>query len=401
MTFFSSIIVFLTNFYIIYLIIYLNTSNIIKWKTDVKIFSILTLTLIFNRGVFIFDYIFSESPTFYNATTPAEQSYVVHLLLFIIPASLFTYLFVLIGISFKKSLFRGCFFLAIPLVTLIFDEIELYQNLSVELGLLFIIFLFYAIELLIKVLSNKELSTLATLWIFTCLYAFSNILGKILYDATSVGNEEIKKFSDGHHIFSANLIIFFIHLVVIFRFQRILTGDLRNEYKSILGTNSKDINFKDDKLEFYFEFRIWNNHGPIPNKLLEGTSKRNALLLETSKSEILNKIRAVERDFICGKISFDVISDMYNFSEALNMNFIALSIYFKPYCLYSYADYIKLLRVLKADYLLRSGFLKKHSVEELSEASYFNNRITLYNNFKKFLDCSIRDRSSEVISASV
>lgn len=398
MTFFSSLIVLLTNFYILYLVFHLNTSNVIKWKTDVKVFAVLTLTLIFNRGVFVYDYIFSDNPAYYNATTSAEQSYLVHLILFIIPTSLFTYLYVLIGTSFKRSLYRGFLFLAIPMLTLIFefDEIELYGNLNIELGLLFLIFLIYAIELLIKVLSNKELSTLATGWVFTCLYAFSNILAKILYKATPVGNEEIQKFSDGHYIFSANLIIFFIHLAIIFRFQRILTGDLRNEYKSILVMKNNENNSM-NKLEFYSEFKIWNNHGPIPDRLLKGISKKNAILLETSKSEILYKIRSLERDFICGEVSFDVFNNMYNLSEALNINFNALAIYFKPYCLYSYTDYIKLLRVLKADYLILSGFLKEHSAEQLSEACYFNNRITLYNNFKKFLNSSIRDRSSEVV----
>lgn len=398
MTFFSSLIVLLTNFYILYLVFHLNTSNVIKWKTDVKVFAVLTLTLIFNRGVFVYDYIFSDNPAYYNATTSAEQSYLVHLILFIIPTSLFTYLYVLIGTSFKRSLYRGFLFLAIPMLTLIFefDEIELYGNLNIELGLLFLIFLIYAIELLIKVLSNKELSTLATGWVFTCLYAFSNILAKILYKATPVENEEIQKFSDGHHIFSANLIIFFIHLAIIFRFQRILTGDLRNEYKSILVMKNNEKNSM-NKLEFYSEFKIWNNHGPIPDRLLKGISKKNAILLETSKSEILYKIRSLERDFICGEVSFDVFNNMYNLSEALNINFNALAIYFKPYCLYSYTDYIKLLRVLKADYLILSGFLKEHSAEQLSEACYFNNRITLYNNFKKFLNSSIRERSSEVV----
>lgn len=389
MTFFTSIVVFLTNLYIVILLFKLNSIRLSNWKPNLIFFLILITLLAFNRGVFIYDYIFSETPSYYNATTPAEQNYLIHLILFIIPSSVYAYLYNLIGNSIRISFLKGGLFLLIPIFSAVFnlDQVEIFYDIDWELMLLIIFSSFFSIDLILFVFRNKELSTLATVWVLTIIYAFANILAKILY-TSALESQETRKFSDGQHMLTANLIIFFIHIVIIFRFRRILTGDINVELSQFRELAKHQEN---ENLSFYKNFKIWNNHGPAGDVKVNGIKNEHISFLENNKAQILKNIRDAERDFIESRIPFEVFENMYNLSQHLGLNMIVLGAYFKPYCLYSFSDYNKVLRVLKGEFLIRSCYLDKHGVDELSQSCSFNNRVTMYNNFKKYIGYSLRE----------
>ena len=61
---------------------------------------------------------------------------------------------------------------------------------------------------------------------------------------------------------------------------------------------------------------------------------------------------------------------------------------FKYHCLYTYPNFIAVLRIEKAKQLIESGYIKINTLEKLSSTVGFENYNTFYTNFKKFTHCT-------------
>ncbi len=107
--------------------------------------------------------------------------------------------------------------------------------------------------------------------------------------------------------------------------------------------------------------------------------------LEKHSSEIYNKINFYEYSVIQKLDEITVIEDFFTLSQKLKVNSAVLALFFEVYCNYSWSKYVKVLRVLRAEYLISNDFLFKNDMNALALKVGFNNRVTLYNNFKDFL----------------
>jgi YesN/AraC family two-component response regulator len=106
--------------------------------------------------------------------------------------------------------------------------------------------------------------------------------------------------------------------------------------------------------------------------------------LEKHSSEIYHKITFYEFSGIQNFNKSTFVDDFYTLSQELRVNSTILELFFRVYCNYSWSKYVKLLRVLRAEFLINNDFLLKNDMNALAFEVGFNNRVTLYNNFKDF-----------------
>ena len=107
--------------------------------------------------------------------------------------------------------------------------------------------------------------------------------------------------------------------------------------------------------------------------------------MEKHSSEIYQKITIYEFSVIQNLGDYPLDNELYALSQKLKVNSAILELFFKVYCNYSWSKYTKLLRVLRAEYLISNDFLLKNDMNALALEVGFNNRVTLYNNFKDAL----------------
>jgi AraC-like DNA-binding protein len=133
---------------------------------------------------------------------------------------------------------------------------------------------------------------------------------------------------------------------------------------------------------------IWRfKHGSDSFKKFTG-DKELIRHLEAHSSEIYQKIYQYEITSIRGLNDNLVCSDLYNLSQKLKINHNILELFFATYNNYSFSRYKRIMRVFRAEYLIENGFLHTNDMNALAEEVGFNNRVTLYNNFKEILGIS-------------
>ena len=383
----------LTNFSVLFRIIKLNRG--FRLKPEVGFLFVLFFIFIINRSVFLSDFFFNESPNYYNLGNAQNlsKSKIVTLLLYMVPATLFSYISAMLGYSYKRSLYIGLPFLITPILQFTgFNNFLVYANLPI-LGFLHVVLsIGYSLIVIGYVIKARSMiSELLFAWIFSCLYAYNNVLLKLI--SGYLYPDSYSPVNEAGHILTANTIIIFIDLALLIKGQRILTGDLRAEQKMELD---KKLSSKEEpNLAWHNTFRIWNLNNNLSK--ISKLTDRERELLENNKAAYIYKINQAEIDFVQAKRDFKFLQNPFYFSQELAIDSKLIDVIFDSFCRFSFSEYSKLMRVMKADFLMRQGFLNNSDVDALAERSYFNNRITLYNNFKKFYGTSIAQHKKEMI----
>jgi len=179
-------------------------------------------------------------------------------------------------------------------------------------------------------------------------------------------------------------ILILLAFALVLQFPRILSGDIGfvENYSRIDEMEKTTLS-----LTSYASLnpQIWRFvHGSFSYRKF--TNDENLINeLKKHSSEIYKKINIYEYSVIQHLEGDTAIEDLFTLSQKLKVNSAVLELFFKVYCNYSWSKYVKVLRVLMAEYLISNGFLLKNDMNTLASEAGFNNRVTLYNNFKDLL----------------
>jgi AraC-like DNA-binding protein len=179
-------------------------------------------------------------------------------------------------------------------------------------------------------------------------------------------------------------ILILLAFAIVLQFPRILSGDIgfvenynridEIEKDVLSSTSYASLNPKVWRfVHGSFSFQKFTNDVNLINEL------------EKHSSEIYHKITLYEFSGIQNLDEDIFVNDLYLLSQKLKVSSTILELFFTVYCNYSWSKYTKLLRVSRAEYLISNDFLFKNDMNALALKVGFNNRVTLYNNFKDFL----------------
>ena len=364
-------------------------------RREVYYLGLLMFCFTANRVSFLFNFFESGGDVVFDLTEQlgVSQTPIFSFLILLLPLFLFTYLFSSLGFS-KKSLIIHLIPLLLVIVVDLYNQTPVIKinNLELKGILLGLISLGYIIEILIRLVKGKNYSDVMVVWVLLLLFIYSSGLTKILYVNSLMQYPGPDTYYDGF-IFS-NIFLGTTFLVVRFKFQRILTCDIRYEFlkKDIL---EKEVS--DRRLQSYRATDIWRSKKVFLSKrALDELSARSRNLIELSSNEILSRLMALEIKFIRGEQDFKPFESIHDLSQQIGYDSELMEFWLSNYCNFSFSEYSKLIRVFRADYLILDGFLFQHKAEQLAEKSYFSNRVTLYNNFKKYLNTTISERSRKM-----
>ena len=127
---------------------------------------------------------------------------------------------------------------------------------------------------------------------------------------------------------------------------------------------------------------IWNRNN-LDNTVNENMKK----YINDNEYQLALKIYEFESKYFSGNSIIKNFNKL-SFSDELNTSTNVLEAYFKLNCKFTISQYLKLIRVIRAEILIQKGFLHNSSIDNLAKVTGFNNRISLYNNYKKYLDSS-------------
>ena len=277
-------------------------------------------------------------------------------------------------------------FLAILIILFIagFFDLPVFGLKKVELILGFM-FLFLLIINLQVFLRAKILDVQFKIWIITvsCIEIISILMAFWQIEDVTIRGNYSTMINNQMNLIIMNILILLAFFLVL-QFPRILSGDIGfvENYTRIDGmkktilssTSSASLNpqlwrFVDGS----FSYHKFTNEENLINEL------------KKHSSEIYNKISLYEYSVILHLEEYTVIEDLFTLSQKLKVNSAVLELFFKVYCNYSWSKYVKVLRVLMSEHLISNGFLLKNDMNTLAVEVGFNNRVTLYNNFKDLL----------------
>ncbi len=124
-------------------------------------------------------------------------------------------------------------------------------------------------------------------------------------------------------------------------------------------------------------FDIWkfNPTRPVEQKHLY----IKTALIESSTDLIYKLIKIQEDDQLIKENNYSI--DFLSSQLAVPKSHLIYL--FNYHCTYRGNDYINLIKVLKAQRLLKAGYLEHKTIESLAQECNFNSRITFFKNFKK------------------
>lgn len=203
---------------------------------------------------------------------------------------------------------------------------------------------------------NKSLKVWLILMIILTLlqYLFANYLSNL---NLSVSHIEILST---YHQFSA--ILWFSIIVYLLLNPGVLYGE-----KHLLAV----LNAKDRE-----GIKIWSEK---PIQPIESADQEMFDKLNIEK--ILFILKSFEKNNI---EDFKEIETLKTLSELLNYPQKHLRLIFKYFSKYTFKEYQNILKINYSISLLKSGYLNKFTLEDLSKKCYYSSRITFHNNFKKF-----------------
>ena len=256
------------------------------------------------------------------------------------------------------------------------------KKIELILGFTFIFLLLINLEVFFL---SKVWDVQFKIWIITvsCIQIISILMAFWQIEVDTIRGGYSTLISNQMNLIIMNILIL-LAFVLVLQFPRILSGDI-----GFVENYSRINEIEEDVLGLtsYASLnpQLWRFiHGSLSYQKF--TNDVNLIHeLEKHSSEIYNKINIYEYSVIQKLDGFTGIEDFFTLSQKLKINSAVLALFFEVYCNYSWSKYVKVLRVLRSEYLINSGFLLNNDMNALAIEAGFNNRVTLYNNFKDLL----------------
>ena len=221
------------------------------------------------------------------------------------------------------------------------------------------------------------------IWIGTITFLTTWTVFRAYFSSQGYSNTDFFEIFNEYAVIT-NIAVTFLLIYTLIN-ERILTGDIYLEEKLIkLSVNQTDYSLFNKNLV------VWEiNSKPIWNRNdLDNTVNENMKkYINDNEYQLALKIYEFESKYFSGNSIIKNFNKL-SFSDELNTSTNVLEAYFKLNCKFTISQYLKLIRVIRAEILIQKGFLHNSSIDNLAKVTGFNNRISLYNNYKKYLDSS-------------
>lgn len=278
-----------------------------------------------------------------------------------------------------------CFFVALIILFVAgYLDYSIFELKKIELILAFTFVFFFFINLEVFFIS-KVWDVQFKIWVITisCVQIIAILMAFWQIEVDVIKGDYSTLISNQMNLIIMNILIL-LSFSLVLQFPRILSGDIGfvENYEKIdqmeqtihKSTSYASLNPKLWRfIHGSFSFQQFTNDEILIKEL------------EKHSSEIYHKITIYELSVIQNLGDYPLVNDLYTLSQKLKVNSAILELFFKVYCNYSWSKYTKLLRVLRAEYLISNDFLLKNDMNALALEVGFNNRVTLYNNFKDVL----------------
>ena len=304
---------------------------------------------------------------------------------FLNPVLLITHFYFLVkpGRLIKGILFY--FFVSLIILFIAgYLEYSLFGLRKIELILAFTFVFFFFINLEVFFIS-KIWDVQFKIWVITisCVQIIAILMAFWQIEVDGIKGDYSTLISNEMNLIIMNILIL-LSFALVLQFPRILSGDIGfvenfDKIEQMEQTIHRSTSYAS------LNPKLWRfTHGSIS---FQKFTNEVILIKELEKhsSEIYQKITFYELSVIQNLGQYDFVTDLYTLSQKLKVNSAILELFFKVYCNYSWSKYTKLLRVLRAEYLINNDFLLKNDMNALALEVGFNNRVTLYNNFKDVL----------------
>jgi len=240
------------------------------------------------------------------------------------------------------------------------------------------------IIIIFKIINKKNRFTAdLKIWIGTITFLTTWTVFRAYFSSQGYSNTDFFEIFNEYAVIT-NIAVTFLLIYTLIN-ERILTGDIYLEEKLIkLSINQTDYSLFNKNLV------VWEiNSKPIWNRNdLENTVNENMKkYIKDNEYQLALKIYEFESKYFSGNSIIKNFNKL-SFSDELNTSTNVLEAYFKLNCKFTISQYLKLIRVIRAEILIQKGFLHNSSIDNLAKVTGFNNRISLYNNYKKYLDSS-------------
>jgi len=333
------------------------------------IFFLIILNIILSRGYIIYNFIKETPQNIFSDTFSPAKKRGTGIFWYVFPGLWYIYVSNFVFINKLKILLLSIIYYSVILGYIIFEFHQFdydfgKSHLFSPISFMFyytLIFVFLIIINKFKTIKHHTLSY--KLWLSYCLLSFSIVLTQIFI---------ISKFETDYSFFREWLIfanlIWVLGLLILILFPRIISGDILTE--------NRILNKRKTSLEFiYSKIHFWSIKKPkIYSKNLK------------NRFQILENIQKIENKIISGNLSLDLLNSQVEFSNICGVNYNTFNSFFNEYGNYSWSKYQKGIKIVYSIYLIKNGFLKDHTLDQLAVEVHFKNRITLYNNFKFFLN---------------
>ena len=240
------------------------------------------------------------------------------------------------------------------------------------------------IIIIFKIINKKNRFTAdLKIWIGTITFLTTWTVFRAYFSSQGYSNTDFFEIFNEYAVIT-NIAVTFLLIYTLIN-ERILTGDIYLEEKLIkLSVNQTDYSLFNKNLV------VWEiNSKPIWNRNdLDNTVNENMKkYINDNEYQLALKIYEFESKYFSGNSIIKNFNKL-SFSDELNIKTNVLEAYFKLNCKFTISQYLKLIRVIRAEILIQKGFLHNSSIDNLAKVTGFNNRISLYNNYKKYLDSS-------------
>jgi len=407
--FFTSIIVFLTALLVItktilYLFDNFNLKKIEKAKTFLTLLITLSFSfLLISRFLIIkrfFTQGYDESTGSLLITNIMAQNITEISLMFLL-VSLYPSILSFYALSVVYNIKKACI-IVLPQFILIFISnfnkstflslVDSLSSIDIENPFISMILFFNLLNTIIiifKIINTKStFSPDLKIWIGVITFLTNWTVFRAFFSSQGYSNVDFFAIFTEYAVVT-NIAVTFLLLYTLIN-QRILTGDIYLEDKLIkLSVNQTDYS------SFGKNLVVWEiNNKPIWDRVNVDDNMQK--YINDNEYQLALKVFKFEEQYFSGNSTFKNF-DKLSFSEELNIKTDVLEGYFKLNCKFTVTQYLKLIRVIRAEILIQKGFLYNNSVEYLADVTGFNNRISLYNNYKKFLGYSPSSGDKKII----
>ena len=347
-----------------------STFTILFIIIDLSVLRIGVLFDIFEWG--IFKYSFKSSFFYFIAGFLNPVLLMLHFSFLVKPSGLI-----------KKFLFIFLIILVILFIAGFFD-FSLFGLKKIEFILAFTFIFLFFINLEVFFLA-KIWDVQFKIWIITvsCIEIISILMAFWQIEVDTIRGSYSTLISNQMNLIIMNILIL-LAFVLVLQFPRVLSGDIGfvenysriDEIEEDILRSTSYASLKPQLWRFVhgsFSYQKFTNEVVLTKEL------------EKHSSEIYKKIIFYEFSVIQNLDGYTAIEDLFTLSQKLKVNSTVLDLFFKVYCNYSWSKYVKVLRVLRSEYLISNDFLLGNDMNSLAVEVGFNNRVTLYNNFKDLL----------------